>query len=150
MEPSASLNVTLLGAQSELACKPMSARVLIIEDEPIQAITLETTVSSLGHTVCAVAAKGEDAVTSAAIQLPDLLIVDVSLPGVLDGIGAAERIRQLRPCAIIFRTGHNSPATVQRMRKLNPVEILFKPTTQADLAHAIAKALKGAYGGAND
>ncbi len=74
----------------------MPARILIVEDEPVTAMNERMILEKLGYSVAGIAASGAEAVRMAGQFKPDLILMDVTLDGDLDGIGAAGRINQER------------------------------------------------------
>src|SRR5262245_7988762 len=98
------------GASTELdrddGALPVAASILIVEDEGIVARDLEETLTRLGYNVSGVAPEGAQAVSMAQRLQPELVVMDVSLRGELDGIQAARLIQQRSPVPIIFLTGH--------------------------------------------
>ena len=69
------------------------ARILVVEDEVIVARDLQRTLTRLGYDVPAIAASGEEAVERVAATQPDLVLMDIHLSGEMDGIAAADQIR---------------------------------------------------------
>jgi DNA-binding NarL/FixJ family response regulator len=116
------------------------ARVLIVEDYRIQAKLLQALLAARGHTICGVACTGEQAVALAAAERPEVVLMDVQLPGKLDGVEAAARIQERRPCALVFVTAYTDPGTMQRMSQLAPAAIMPKPTDIRVLVETIAQA----------
>ena len=78
-----------------------SSSVLIVEDEIIAALYLKSLLSP-GYRVVGMARSGEEAVSAAAREAPDIVIMDVHLEGGMDGIEAARRIREGGSPAVVF------------------------------------------------
>ena len=81
------------------------ARILVVEDERIVAHDLASALRELGYAVPATVATGEEAVERARELQPDVVLMDIRLPGAIDGIRAASSIRpprqsQLFPCCV--------------------------------------------------
>ena len=95
---------------------PQAARVLIVEDELFVAWHLESLVRDLKYDVCGLVPDGEGAVEQAADLEADLVLMDISLSGEMDGIEAARRIRQDRDTPIIFITAYSDAATLERIK----------------------------------
>jgi CheY-like chemotaxis protein len=70
------------------------ARILVVVDEVVTALELEGHLPQMGHEVAGVAHSGEEAVDMARNLSPDLILMDIMLPGEIDGIDAAGKIRQ--------------------------------------------------------
>jgi DNA-binding NtrC family response regulator len=122
--------------------KPMQpARVLIVEDEQIVAVDLEGHLERLGYQVAQTAASGEEACEKVLQAQPDLILMDVRLEGPMDGIEAAQRIRQRWEMPIIFLTAYCDAATLERAKLVEPYGYLVKPFVPSDLHAAIQMAL---------
>ena len=123
---------------------PQAARVLIVEDELFVAWHLESLVRDLKYDVCGLVPDGEGAVEQAADLEADLVLMDISLSGEMDGIEAARRIRQDRDTPIIFITAYSDAATLARIKELVPhAPVLAKPISPERLRTAIAGVLQG-------
>ncbi len=108
------------------------ATVLVVDDEPSIVWAFERFLQQLGHRVRS-AATAERALELAAEQAPDLVILDVKLPG-MDGLAALAELRRLHPdLPAIVITAHGTLDTAVRAVKLGAVEYLSKPL---DLARA--------------
>lgn len=89
------------------------------------------------------ASDGEQAVEIARRTSPDLIILDIKMP-VLDGLGAAERIRQERIAPVIILTAYSQRDLVERAAEAGAMAYLVKPFQKQDLLPAIEIA-KGRY-----
>jgi response regulator NasT len=111
-------------------------KVLIAEDEPLVARELARLVQSLGHQVVATVETGRRAVEEARTLTPELLLLDIALPG-LDGIGVAREILAFRPMPIIMVTAHADPDLVERAATIGVMNYLLKPVSQSALRAGI-------------
>jgi AmiR/NasT family two-component response regulator len=111
-------------------------KVLIAEDEPLVARDLASLVQGLGHQVVATVDTGRRAVEGARTLNPELLLLDVALPG-LDGVGVAREILAFRPMPIIMVTAHADPELVERAAAAGVMNYLLKPVSQAALRAGI-------------
>ena len=82
-------------------------RILIVEDESLIALDLSRRLPKLGYEVCATVATGEDAVQKAAELKPNLVLMDICLRGAMDGIAAAEIIRQRSDVPVVYLTANS-------------------------------------------
>ncbi len=78
--------------------------ILAIEDDPIQAQSLMLTVAATGHHLVKVVDNGNDALVLHKSVKPDLVLMDITIKGDLNGIEVAERMNDFRPTPIIFVT----------------------------------------------
>lgn len=115
--------------------------ILLVEDEGIVARDLEDTLTRLGYHVSGVASEGAEAITMARELRPQLVVMDVSLRGEVDGIEAACAIQQHAPVPVIFLTGHSDTETLQRAVLTGPLGYLIKPFQEVDLRCAIEVAI---------
>lgn len=102
-------------------------RILLVEDEMFIAICLEMELKDAGYDVCRRVATGEEAVTAAAAQPPDVILMDIRLAGEMDGIEAARQIQTHRDIPIIFMTGYSDAAIEGRAKQLAPLHYFLKP-----------------------
>src|SRR6266508_3888739 len=110
-------------------------RILIAEDETIIRLDLRSILEGAGFDVCGEAHDGEEAVTLAARELPDLAILDVKMPR-LDGIEAARRILEERPIPIVMLTAYGQEELVSRAVEAGVFGYLVKPFREQDLLPA--------------
>ena len=90
--------------------------ILIVEDERIVADNLAGKLAQLGYEVAGIAAGAKKAVALADRLHPNLVLMDIWLEGPMDGIEAAEVIRQQHDVPVIYLTAHSDPATLARAR----------------------------------
>src|SRR3546814_17982345 len=83
------------------------AKVLIIEDEPIIAMDIETIVRDLGHEVTAIAVTREDAVREAMAERPGLVLADIQLADDSSGLDAVKDILSAFSVPVIFIPAQN-------------------------------------------
>ena len=121
------------------AADPVS--ILLVEDEGVIARDLEDTLTRLGYRVSGVASEGTEAIEMARELHPQLVVMDVSLRGEVDGIQAACAIQEDAPVPVIFLTGHTDTETLQRAVLTGPLGYLIKPFQEADLRCAIEVAI---------
>lgn len=114
-------------------------RILVAEDETIIRLDLKDMLARAGYDVCAEARDGEEAVSLARSEQPDLAILDVKMPKV-DGIEAARRILDERPIPIVMLTAYGQEELVSRAVEAGVFGYLVKPFREQDLLPAIATA----------
>jgi CheY-like chemotaxis protein len=113
-------------------------RVLIVEDEVMIAMTLESMVEDFGHEVGAVVSTGEEAISQALVVKPDVILMDVNLGAGIDGVEAARRTRQALDARIVFVTAYADAATMARMHAAIPDALVVnKPFDSESLRRAI-------------
>jgi CheY-like chemotaxis protein len=121
-----------------------NARILIVEDEFLIAWDLEQYLTRLGYAVLGLASSGQDAIAKALALRPDLMLMDIRLPGDMDGIEAAGHIRAQLPTVIVYMIAYADEPTVQRAVAGGPATVLRKPFHISKLQRAVERALGGA------
>ena len=114
----------------------MNGRILVAEDETIIRLDLKDLLERAGFEVCEEARDGEEAVSLAASEQPDLAVLDVKMPR-LDGIEAARRILAERPIPIVMLTAYGQEELVSRAVEVGVFGYLVKPFREDDLLPAI-------------
>jgi CheY-like chemotaxis protein len=117
-------------------------RILIAEDEAITAAALKGELISLGYEVVGITDTAEDVVQTAGELLPDVIFMDITLKGVLDGITAAVAIRGRTGAPVVFLTAHADEKTMKRSVFAGPFEYILKPFTRKELQNAVEVSLK--------
>ena len=117
-----------------------SPRLLIAEDEAIIRLDLKEMLEEEGYVVVGEAADGEAAVRLARENDPDLVIMDVKMPG-MDGLTAAEKIVGEQLSAVLILTAFSQRDLVQRAAEAGAMGYLVKPFQKSDLMPAIDIAL---------
>ena len=115
-------------------------RILIAEDEAIIRLDLKEMMEEEGFEVVGEAADGEAAIRLAREQGPDLVILDVKMPG-MDGLTAAETISSEGLAAVLILTAFSQKELVQRAADAGAMGYLVKPFQKSDLLPAIDVAL---------
>ena len=118
-------------------------KVLIADDDEIFSSYILTCVdwSSLGAQVVGRAGDGVQALSLASQYKPDLIIIDVEMPG-MSGLECIEKLNSLRMKAeILLVTGHDEFEYAQRGAKHGVTEILLKPISRRDLELAVNRAV---------
>jgi len=118
---------------------PTEVRILVAEDETIIRLDLRALLEHAGFEVCAEARDGEEAVSLARSERPDLALLDVKMPK-LDGIEAARRILEERPIPIVMLTAYGQAELVERAAEAGVFGYLVKPFREQDLLPAIRTA----------
>ena len=117
----------------------LKAKVLLVDDEEDFLSTLAERLEARGLKV-STATSGEDAVTSAEKQDYDLIVLDLSMPGI-DGLETLKRIKAKQPDAeIIMLTGQGSIRTGIEAMKLGAEDFLQKPVDISELMDKISEA----------
>jgi two-component system, response regulator PdtaR len=115
-------------------------RIMIVDDEPVIRMGLKTMLEEHGYKIVGEAPDGEQAVALAAKLSPDLIFMDIKMPG-LDGIAAGATIMSRAPKPIILLTAWSERDLVQRAQEAGVLAYLVKPVREAELIPAIEIAM---------
>jgi len=120
----------------------MSNKILIVEDESIVAMEIESYLLSLNYNVIAICSTADEAYVQAISNDVDLVLMDIFLIE-SDGIEATTRIKKIKPnLPVIFLSAYMDEETIDRAIHVNPEAYLTKPFNRKDLAVSIKIALK--------
>jgi diguanylate cyclase (GGDEF)-like protein/PAS domain S-box-containing protein len=114
---------------------------MIVEDEGATAMVIQRSLEEMGYTITSVETTAEGAVNKVSIDKPDLVLMDISLAGEMDGIEAAEQIHSGSNIPIVYITAHSDEKIVQRIMKTEPFGYIIKPFDERDLRIAVEIAL---------
>ena len=117
------------------------ARLLIVDDEAIITMQLEERLTAMGYTVVGMAAGGEDAVEKARKFTPDLILMDIVMPGKVNGIEAARIIRNELDIPVIFVTSYADDKILEEAKHVRPYGYIVKPFDERGLKATIEVAL---------
>lgn len=117
------------------------AQILVVEDENIVAKYIQTQLQNLGYDVPVTTARGDDAVLLVRDRKPDLVLMDITLRGGMDGVDAAETIRSLYKTPVVYLTAHSDDDTLERAKLTEPFGYLLKPFDEHELQIAVEMAL---------
>ena len=120
--------------------KSMRGAVMIIEDETLIAMDIESIVTAMGHTVTGIARTRADAVKLGATERPDLILADIKLEDNSSGIDAVnDLLATLGDVPVIFITG--SPELLLTGDRPEPAFLIGKPYTEEQLRSAVSQAM---------
>lgn len=112
-----------------------SANILVVEDNPTTANTMQLKLRSMGYDVPSIAKNYNEAIEQAGNQQPDLILMDIELgmTSESDGIDAATVIQELYDIPIIFVTSHSDDDILSRVKRVKPLGYINKPIRDKDL-----------------
>src|SRR5206468_4309769 len=126
------------GAIRNEADSPMS--ILIVEDDPLVASTIHEVLGELGFAVAGIASSGSEALWLVDQRPPSLALVDIRLVGPMDGIEVAQALRWRHHVPVIFLSGFDDSATLERAKAAQPLDFLVKPFRPSQVFNAIEAA----------
>ena len=116
-------------------------RILIAEDDFVVAKNLSITLEEKGYEVMGSCESGEELLQLLSQQLPDLVIMDINLAGLLDGVEVTALVKNKTDLPVLYLTSDRDPATLERAKLTNPDGYLIKPFDDDELIFAIEIAL---------
>jgi len=116
-------------------------RILVVEDEAIVALDIQSRLKYMGYEVAGVSSSGEDAVDKAGKLKPDLILMDIMLEGGMDGIEAAGLINENFGIPVVYLTAYADQQTLERAKITNPFGYIIKPFEDRELQTTIEMAV---------
>jgi diguanylate cyclase (GGDEF)-like protein/PAS domain S-box-containing protein len=107
----------------------------------VVAFDLKSQLQSMGYRVSATVASGEEALAKLLLDIPDLVLMDIHLEGIMDGIEAAVKIQAEHRIPVIFLTAYAEDETLHRALASRPFGYLIKPCEARELHAMIQMAL---------
>jgi len=133
--------LALLSRGARDIAQELAAKILIIEDEPIIAMDLETIVEDLGHHVVGVARAKRQAIALAAERKPELIMADIQLADGSSGIEAVNDILKGASRPVVFITAHPGIYLATGANRPEPAFLLPKPFNPDSVRAAVSQAL---------
>jgi two-component system KDP operon response regulator KdpE len=118
-----------------------NSRILVVEDEPKVMHLVREILSASGYDVIA-ACNGKNAIEQAAMEQPDLVLLDLLLPGDLDGYEVARRLRDFSDIPIIMLTGKARDGDMLRGFEIGADDYITKPFNSKELLARIKAVLR--------
>ena len=119
----------------------MEGSILIVEDERVVGWDIQTKLEGMDYEVSGIVASGEEALAKVEVKRPDLVLMDIRLEGNMDGIEAADIIREKYNLPVIFLTAYVDEDTLGRAKITQPFGYLLKPFDERQLHTTIKMAL---------
>ena len=116
-------------------------RILVVEDEAAVALDIREKLRRLDYEVAGLASSGQEAVAQAAERHPDLVLMDITLRGEMDGVEAADRIQKYLQIPVIYLTAHSDARTLVRAKLTEPYGYILKPFEETELRISIEMGL---------
>lgn len=116
-------------------------RVLIVEDQGITAMDEDQIMRELGYEVTGLAMNGEDAIRMAGEHRPDVVLMDIQLPGGMNGDQAAAKIRELYQIPVVFVTafGNKEQSKAGDLSVPEGFGFIVKPFSKEELESEIER-----------
>jgi len=114
----------------------LPTRVVIAEDEVIIRLDLRETLIDEGYDVVGETGRGDEAIELVRRLQPDVVILDIKMPG-LDGLSAAREISADRLAAVLILTAFSQRELIEQARDAGALAYLVKPFQRAELVPAV-------------
>jgi DNA-binding NarL/FixJ family response regulator len=105
----------------------VKTKILIVEDEIITVMGLQHLLELWGYRMCGQASSGKEGIEKAEREKPDIVLIDISLTGEMNGIEAARQIRSRFGIPVIFITGYSDKETMNEIKDTEPAGCFVKP-----------------------
>ncbi len=117
------------------------SKVMLVDDEAVITMQLEKRLPTMGYDVVGTASSGEESILMARDLKPSLILMDIVMPGRLDGIDAAEIISKELDIPIIFLTAYTDDKFIERAKNVEPYGYIIKPFNEREIRPNIEIAL---------
>jgi PAS domain S-box-containing protein len=119
----------------------MQTKILLVEDEVITAMDIKGALELKGFEVVSIVTTGKDAIEKTGIFNPDIVLMDITLEGKIDGIKTAEIVKKRFDIPVVYLTAHSDEQTVKRAKLTEPYGYILKPINHEGLKSSIEIAL---------
>lgn len=116
-------------------------RIQIVEDELLVARDLAERLKQAGYEITGITDRMEPAIAAFKKDLPDLVLLDITISGKKTGIDIAHAITEIQPTPFIYITAHADALTVNKAKNTFPAAYVIKPFTTNSLLVSIELAL---------
>ena len=113
-------------------------KILIVDNECLTRLEIEGMLTDLGYDVAGQAETGAEAVAMARELNPDLILMDVKMPGEMNGIDAAREIKAELKIPIVFISGYGDPEYIEAAKEIAPFGYVMKPFDEREV-HAFVE-----------
>ena len=119
----------------------MSIKILIVEDDTVCGHILQKIIINLGYISLGIVKAAENTIFSVEQDMPDIVLMDINLSGLMDGIHTAEILTGYYNIPIIFITSNADAKSISRAKQIGAGYII-KPFTDDEIKKAIANVLE--------
>jgi CheY-like chemotaxis protein len=121
--------------------KPHDVKILIVEDEAIVSLDMQSIIEGMGIAVTGVARTVDEALASIATDPPHLILLDISLDGEFEGVELARTIDRRWGLPVVFISGHLGHQAVKGLDELNTLGYIVKPFYPVNLRETVEAAI---------
>ncbi|MBV5339594.1 MAG: diguanylate cyclase [Deltaproteobacteria bacterium] len=118
-----------------------SAKILLAEDDALAARHLNQALLRMGYSITGVVRTGEEVIENVKESMPDIILMDITLGGKIDGISAVQKVHAQTDIPVIYITANSDNEVFERAKQTDPYAYLIKPYEIYQLQNAIEIAL---------
>lgn len=119
-----------------------AARIAVVEDERVVAYHLSQQLKRMGYSIAFIASSGKQVLERMQEHAPDVILMDISIDGDMDGIETASLLPADPLIPIIYLTAYSEEETLSRARQTKPYGYLLKPFSERELHATIQMAIE--------
>ncbi len=116
-------------------------KIMVVEDEAVIAIRLQERLTAMGYHVVGISYSGEEAMKQARRLRPDLILMDIMIPGKMDGVVVAKWVKAELDIPVIFLTAFSEDKIIERAKQAKPYGYIVKPFQDRELKASVEVAL---------
>jgi PAS domain S-box-containing protein len=116
-------------------------KIMVVEDEAVIAIRLQERLTAMGYHVIAISYSGEEAMAQARRLRPDLILMDIMIPGKMDGVAVAKSVKKELDIPVIFLTAFSEDKIIDSAKQAEPYGYIVKPFQDRELKACVEIAL---------
>ena len=131
--------------QADLQFHTNGFKILVVEDEAIIAMDIQSILRKIGFSDSEVVFSGEESIQRVASRKPHLVLMDIKLKGNIDGIQAAKQIFYEHNVPVVYITAFGDEKTLKRANGTARFGFITKPFEEGELQSTIKNALHKAY-----
>lgn len=116
--------------------------ILVVEEDKLLACIFKMYIQNLGHNLVGIVSSAHESIEKCKELSPDLVLMDISLNGELEGINASQIIHKTSNVPVIYVTGETNESTLEQALDTHIYGFLVKPITKEPLQENIQYAIK--------
>lgn len=120
-------------------------KILVVEDDLIYCEVIENILQNMGYEAVAIVDNSGEALRLFKAITPDLVLLDISIRGNLDGISVAQKINEIKPTPLIFITSHKEEELFTKAKQTFPFAYIYKDLDETQVQRAIEIAILRSY-----
>jgi DNA-binding response OmpR family regulator len=121
--------------------KAQDVKILIVEDESLVSLDMQSIVQGMGIAVTGIARTVDEALASIASDPPHLVLLDISLDGEFEGVELARTLDRRWGIPVVFISGHLGHQAVKGVDELNTLGYIVKPFYPINLRETVEAAI---------